>query len=98
MPAGFVDYDEAPEDAAIRETQEETGLDVRITELMAVFPKLDHGLADIVIAYRAEICGGSLQAGDDADKAEWFTRDTLPELVFHPSQTIVGQWWRTGKI
>jgi ADP-ribose pyrophosphatase YjhB (NUDIX family) len=97
-PAGFVEYDESPEDAAVREVHEETGLYVRIERLLDVFPKRDHGLADIVIAYRAVIVAGSLQAADDAADARWFGRDELPELVFYPSQTLVGQRWRNGEL
>lgn len=96
LPAGFVDHDEAPEDAAIRETLEETGLHIEITDLMAVFPKLDNGLADIVISYAAQITGGTLQAADDAADAAWFGRDNLPELVFYPSITLVTAWANGG--
>ena len=92
LPAGFVDHDEAPEDAAIRETLEETGLHVRIRKLLAVFPKRDHGLADICICYSAEVTGGELQAGDDAAFAGFFGKDELPPLVFFPSIALVGQW------
>jgi len=98
MPAGFVEWNEPPEEAAIRETVEETGLEVEITGLMEVFPKLDNGLANIIIAYRAQVTGGTLVAGDDADDAQWFTRDNLPELVFYPSQTLVGKRWRNGEL
>ena len=55
LPAGFVDHDEAPEAAAIRETMEETQLEARIEKLLAVYPKRDEGLADIVIAYSASV-------------------------------------------
>lgn len=97
-PAGFVEHDEAPEDAAIRETLEETGLVVRVTQLLEVFPKKDNGLADIVIAYAAEVIGGTLQAADDAVDARWFTQDNLPELVFYPSITLIGEHWRHGRL
>ncbi len=97
LPAGFVDWDEAPAEAAIRETLEETGLQVQIDRLLDVFPRRDHGLADIVIAYGATITGGALCAGDDAVSAGWFPRDALPELVFYPSITLVNRW-RLGKI
>jgi 8-oxo-dGTP diphosphatase len=92
LPAGFVDYDEAPEDAAIRETLEETHLHVKIDKLLAVYPKKDNGLADIIIAYSASITGGEMQAGDDASDVGWFTRDNLPELVFYPSITLTRLW------
>jgi 8-oxo-dGTP diphosphatase len=97
LPAGFVDHDEAPEDAAIRETLEETHLHVKIDKLLAVYPKKDNGLADIIIAYSASILGGTLQAGDDAAAVGWYTRDTLPELVFYPSITLT-TLWRKGEL
>ncbi|MCY3716445.1 MAG: NUDIX hydrolase [Chloroflexi bacterium] len=97
LPAGFVDYDEAPEEAAIREMLEETGLQVEIRELLAVFPKRDEGLADIAIAYRAEIIAGEAVAGDDAAALGFFAADQLPPLVFFPSITLVAQW-RAGEL
>lgn len=93
-PAGFVEHDEPPADAAVREVLEETGLHADITRLIEVFPRKDNGLADIVIAYEATVTGGTLQAADDAADAAWFTRDALPELVFYPSITLIGERWR----
>ena len=92
LPAGFVDHDEAPEAAALREVLEETGLTARIVELLAVYPKRDDGLADIVIAYRAVAVDGVEEAGDDADALGWFKRDALPELAFYPTRTLLGLW------
>ena len=92
LPAGFVDAGEDPAVAAIRETSEETGLQVEIDGLLDVFPRRDNGLADIIIAYRAHVSGGSLHAADDAADARWYTRDNLPELVFYPSITLLGRW------
>lgn len=97
LPAGFVDHDEAPEDAALRETLEETNLRVRIDRVLAVFPKRDKGLADIVIAYSAKITGGEARAGDDAAAVGFFARDNLPPLVFYPSITLT-RLWRRGEL
>lgn len=83
LPAGFVDAHEDPAEAAARECLEETGLLVRITGLLDVISgrEHEHG-ADFVIVYRAEVTGGSLQPGDDADRVEFFARDALPPLAF----------------
>lgn len=97
LPAGFVDYDEAPEAAAVRETMEETGLQVQIDSLLAVFPKRDHGLADIIIAYSAIVIAGEPLAGDDAAAVGWYARDQLPPLVFYPSITLT-RLWRAGEL
>ena len=92
LPAGFVDHDEPPEAAALRETLEETGLNARIDKLLAVYPKRDDGLADIIIAYSATVVSGEAQAGDDAAALGWFARDNLPPLVFYPSITLTTMW------
>jgi 8-oxo-dGTP diphosphatase len=91
-PAGFVDYDEAPADAVLRELHEETGLTGQVIGLLEVFPRHDHGLADIVICYAVAITGGQLAAADDAADAGWFPRHALPELAFYPSQALAERW------
>ena len=93
---GLRRIDEDPAQAAAREVLEETGLVVEVERLLEVFPKRDNGLADIVIAYAAQVLGGEAQAMDDALALGWFTRDALPELVFYPSQVLVGDRWRRG--
>jgi 8-oxo-dGTP diphosphatase len=83
LPAGFVNAHEDPARAAERECLEETGLQVRVVELLDVIGGREHERgADIVIIYRAEVIGGDLEPGDDADRAEFFRRDRLPPLAF----------------
>lgn len=92
-PAGFMDSDENPRDAARREVREETGLDVDNLELLEVFGSFeDGGKADMVVAFRATIMGGHLTAGDDAESAAWFPRDALPELAFTPTRIVLRKW------
>jgi ADP-ribose pyrophosphatase YjhB (NUDIX family) len=91
IPAGFVDALEDPQEAAVRECREETGLEVRLTGLLDVISGREHNRgADIVIVYRAEITGGALTAGDDADQAVFFPRDQLPPLAFRATRRVLG--------
>jgi ADP-ribose pyrophosphatase YjhB (NUDIX family) len=94
MPAGFMEYDENPPDAARREALEETGLKVQIERILEIFHTPDDGgLADIVITYAASIEGGQMQAEDDARAVAWFSKAELPDkIAFLPSQTIVRRW------
>jgi ADP-ribose pyrophosphatase YjhB (NUDIX family) len=93
IPAGFMEADENPRDAARREVHEETGLHVDDLELLEVFGRFDDGgKADMVIAFRATVVGGQLKAGDDAEEVAWFAKDALPELAFMPTRIVVRKW------
>jgi len=90
LPAGFVDLGEAPEDAAIREMKEETGLEVSIQGLLDL--SFDATSKAIVLLYRARLRGGLLAADDDALDARWFTPSELPELAFESTRRMVEAW------
>jgi 8-oxo-dGTP diphosphatase len=90
IPAGFLDHGEDPRQTAEREVLEETGLRVRVVELLDVFPNPpQQGGASIFILYRAELLGGQIEAGDDAAEAAFFALDELPELAFASTMAAV---------
>lgn len=91
LPAGYVDYGEDPRETAIRETYEETGLQIEIQSLFDVMFYRGHN-AVIVIIYQANAIGGQLQAGDDAAEAKWFAPTELPELAFESSRAVIRKW------
>lgn len=91
LPAGFVDAREDPVRAAERECLEETGLIVRVSGLIDVISGREHpNGADMVILYRAEVVGGELAAGDDADEVAFFRREELPPLAFRATRVALG--------
>jgi ADP-ribose pyrophosphatase YjhB (NUDIX family) len=93
LPAGFVEADEDPRDAAARETLEETGLIVEIDRLLDVLHRPDaDGYADIVIAYAGRGTGGTLLAADDAEDVAWFACDHLPEIALVTTRLLVRRW------
>lgn len=95
LPAGFVEFDEDPRLAAMRECEEETGLKVRVTDLMDVIHGQEHPRgASIVIVYRAEIAEGHLGAHDDADAVGFFGPDELPPLAFRATRVVLDRWRR----
>ena len=101
FPAGFVEFDEAPAQAAVRECREETGLQVEITGLLDVIAgrEHEHG-ADIVIVYLGRVVDGALVAGDDAAEAAFFapTAADLPPLSFHATRVALDKWLDTSNI
>jgi ADP-ribose pyrophosphatase YjhB (NUDIX family) len=87
LPAGFVDADEDPAAAAIREVREETGMDIEIEGLLDVFHGKEHPSgASIVIIYTGSVRSGKMVAGDDVDGVEFFDPANLPPIAFEATQ------------
>lgn len=93
LPSGFVEADERAEQAAIREAEEETGLKVTISELLAInsFPE-GPPVSGIMIFYRATPAGGALVAGDDAAAVKIFQPHELPLLPFRTHRETIALW------
>src|SRR3990172_7682886 len=82
LPSGGVEDGESLAEAAIRETKEETGLDVELTRLVGVYSRLG-GLPDVhAVLYTARPIGGELktQPGETIEVA-YFSFDHLPEEI-----------------
>ncbi|HEX9244492.1 MAG TPA: NUDIX hydrolase [Anaeromyxobacter sp.] len=79
LPGGFVDLGETLEAAAVREVREETGLAVRLEELLYVYsdPRRDprgHALSAVFLGRAV----GEPAGGDDAAEARAFPWSALP--------------------
>jgi 8-oxo-dGTP diphosphatase len=94
LPSGYIEADESSEQAAIRECEEETGLQVEIVDLFGVdsFPEGPPS-SGIIIFYRARPVGGALRAGDDAADARVFLPGELPEdIPFRTHRDVLKRW------
>ena len=93
LPAGFVDADEDPRQAAARECREETGLEIEPTGVLEIFSGREHPQgADIVLVFTADVAGGALLPGDDADAVAFFGPGELPELAFQATRRSIERW------
>ena len=90
FPSGYVDAGEVLEEAAARETKEETGLDVRIDRLLGAWSS--RGERVIFIAYAARVTGGRIEIGPECLEVRFFPPDALPPLAFPHDQAIVRAW------
>jgi ADP-ribose pyrophosphatase YjhB (NUDIX family) len=90
FPSGYIDAGEVLEDGAIRETKEETGLDVRIEWLLGAYSRA--GERVIFLAYGARVTGGKIAVGPECQDVRFFDPDALPPLAFPHDTSIVAGW------
>ena len=87
-PGGHLDFGETPEECAVREATEETGVTVNRPTFVAITNDVfdDDGLHYVTIWMEAEYRDGSAAAVAAYELAEvrWFARDDLPEPLFLP--------------
>ena len=92
LPSGFMEIEESPIEAALRELTEETGLKGKSKKLIGAYPNNSeiHGYL-VTIIYEVEILGGKLCSGDDAEEAEFFAVNQIPPLAFQSHQEALGE-------
>lgn len=82
FPGGFVDWGETVTGAALRETEEETGLRVDLDGLVGVYSYSKPPV--VIVVYRARVIGGALRLSHEIQELAWLAPGEIPweELAF----------------
>ncbi len=94
LPSGYIDYEEDFITTAVRETREETGLEVRVESvihlLSSFYSPSFHFLALYLLARPVS---GEPVAGDDLEVVDWFPLSgPWPELAFQEDADLL-EWY-----
>jgi 8-oxo-dGTP diphosphatase len=93
LPGGFIEALESPEESAIREVKEETGLDVIIDRLIGACTP-GKGINVVILFYLAQPASGILSPGDDASEVRSFTAGKLPSnIAFELHRQVIKDWF-----
>jgi len=92
LPGGFVDWDEHPEQAMVRECSEEVGVRVEPLELLSVQHVVMDDEGIVILPYRARLVSGEPVAADEVQQVGWFAPDALPPLAFASHRKVLQRW------
>lgn len=90
LPMGFAELQETIAHAALRELEEEAGLQGHIVRLLTAESVAVEPYGDLlVVTFEVEKTGGEERAGDDADALGYFPPEALPPLAFPLNQRAI---------
>lgn len=99
FPAGFVEYNELPEHAAIREAMEETGLEIEIRRLAGTYLYDDDARGNgLLVVYWAKVVGGELTTNQETLQLGFFTPDAFPENICGAAHDKIAADIRAGRL
>jgi ADP-ribose pyrophosphatase YjhB (NUDIX family) len=95
QPGGFLEADETVIQGAVRETYEETCLQIEATQLVGVYSQ--PRAAVVVVAYAASIIGGQMQTTPESLEVRPFAVEEIPwdGVGFNTSLWAIRDWVRS---
>ncbi|MBC8505394.1 MAG: NUDIX domain-containing protein [Anaerolineales bacterium] len=76
LPGGGVESGELPTEAAVREVQEETGLEIKLERLIGVYGKSYRD--EIVFVFEGIPISGNISPTDESDSCSYFEIEEFP--------------------
>jgi len=94
IPAGYVEADEDPKDAAKREVFEEAGLDVELGDLVKTYYFDDDPRGNgVAFVYKAGNVSGDINLNGEATDARYFAHDEIPSFLTKGGHDrIIAEW------
>jgi len=96
LPGGAQDFGEYIAQTAVRETLEEAGVRVEVTDVVGIYTDPNHVVEygdgevrqQFSICFRARYVSGQPRTSDESSEVRWVSREQLDELAIHPSMRL----------
>jgi ADP-ribose pyrophosphatase YjhB (NUDIX family) len=96
LPGGAQEFGEYIAETAVRETLEETGVTVEVTDIIGVYTNPNHLIEfsdgevrqQFSICFRARYVSGEPTTSDESSNVRWVSRSELDVLKIHPSMRL----------
>ncbi|WP_433386912.1 NUDIX hydrolase [Micromonospora sp. KLBMP9576] len=96
IPGGAQDFGEYIAETAVRETKEESGIDVEVMGIVGIYTDPRHVMAysdgevrqQFSICFRACPVGGEPSTSSESSEVRWVRREDLDSLPIHPSMRL----------
>ncbi len=94
LPGGKQEYDETVLECAIRETKEETNLDISDLEIYGASDDIQPNKHYVTMQVIAHKFNGELKNMEPVKHSEWkwFDLDNLPENIYTPSKKFIDKY------
>lgn len=104
LPGGIMEIGETLGAAVVRETAEETGLDIELTGILGIYTDPAHVIAyadgevrqEFVVVFTARVLAGTLRASDESTDIRFIALDDVYALPMHDSVRLRLTHWRKG--
>jgi len=96
LPGGAQEFGEYIAETAVRETLEETGVRVRVTDIVGIYTNPNHLVEfsdgevrqQFSICFRAEYASGEPTTSEESSQVRWVPHEELDALDIHPSMRL----------
>ena len=96
IPGGFIQWNEAAEEAAARECEEELSVRVNILDYLGSIPDVygPHNVPTLNMCFLGRISAGEPSPRSDVDDLDWFDPDDVPDKMAFAHQRRALDWLR----
>ena len=95
LPGGFIESNESPWKACLRELEEETGFKGRIKRLIGVYIQNTRYYGSIlVVAYEVNVFKKKILLNSELKEGKFFSRKDVPNIPFLSHRKIVDEFFK----